>query len=139
MGREVAVDAVIVEAGKVLLILRDHEPFRGFWVLPGGHVEENETVEQAVVREIKEEVGLDVEIVGLIGIFSDPSRDPRGLVSVAFLTRPTGGQLRLNRESKDAKWFPIDALPENIGFDHELILETAKKLLRKNKENSNDH
>lgn len=139
MGREVAVDAVIVENGNVLLVLRDHDPFRGFWVLPGGHVEENETVEQAVIREVKEEVGLDVEVISLIGVFSDPSRDPRGLVSVAFLTRPVGGQLRLNRESKDAKWFPIDALPENIGFDHKLILETAKKLLKKNKENSNDH
>ncbi|NPA76967.1 MAG: NUDIX hydrolase [Candidatus Diapherotrites archaeon] len=130
MGREVAVDCVIMKDGKVLLLKRAHEPFNGYWVLPGGHVESNESVEDAAVREMREELGLDVEIGRLIGVFSDPHRDPRGLVSVAFLARAAGGDVQLNREASEYAWFPLDELPENIGFDHKEILEGVRCLLK---------
>ena len=129
MGREVAVDCVVLNDGKVLLLKRAHEPFNGYWVLPGGHVERNETVEEAAVREMKEELGIDVDVEKLIGIFSDPDRDPRGLVSVAFIVRPRSTNVHLNREASEYQWFPLDELPEKIGFDHAKILAQARALL----------
>ena len=128
MGREVAVDGVVVSDGKILMLLRNHEPFAGYWVLPGGHVEKDETVEQALFREIKEETGLNVEILGLIGIFSDPDRDPRGLVSVAYLVRPLEGDININRESSNWAWFYWDEIPSNVGFDHMKIIDAGKAL-----------
>ncbi len=123
--RPVCVDAVIVKGGNILLLRRNHDPFLGYWVLPGGYVEEDETVEEALVREIKEETGLDVRIVKLVGVFSGPDRDPRHTVSVAFLAIPKSGKLALNKEATEAKWFPIHKLPENIGFDHKEIIKEA--------------
>ena len=128
MGREVAVDGVVVNEDKVLLILRDHEPFAGYWVLPGGHVERNETVEQALFREIKEETGLDVGILSLIGVFSDPDRDPRGLVSVAYLISPINHRVKINREASKWSWFHWDDIPSNVGFDHRDIIKSGKTL-----------
>ena len=72
------VDALITdEVGRILLIQRGHEPFQGSWVLPGGIVEVGETVEQACAREVEEEVGLKVDVQGLVGVYSTPGRDPR--------------------------------------------------------------
>ncbi len=96
MGREVAVDCVSVKDGKVLLVKRAHKPFNGYWVLPGGHVEQGETIRDAAVREMREELGLDIEIIETIDVFDDPNRDPRGLISVAVLARPKGGRIVLN-------------------------------------------
>ncbi len=128
MGREVAVDGVVVNGGKVLLLLRDHEPFAGHWVLPGGHVERSETVEQALFREVKEETGLDVEILGLIGVFSDPDRDPRGLISVAYLVRPVSQGVKINKEASKWSWFCWNEIPINVGFDHMDIIKAGKAL-----------
>ena len=129
MGREVAVDCVIVKDGKVLLVKRTHGPFNGYWVLPGGHVERGETIRDAAIREMREELGLDIEIIETIGVFDDPDRDPRGLISVAVLARPKGERIVLNREASEYRWFPLDDLPEKIGFDHKKILEKAKSLV----------
>ena len=129
MGREVAVDCVSVKDGKVLLVKRAHKPFNGYWVLPGGHVEQGETIRDAAVREMREELGLDIEIIETIDVFDDPNRDPRGLISVAVLARPKGGRIVLNREASDYKWFPLDDLPEKIGFDRKKILEKEKSLV----------
>lgn len=112
----------MVEHGKVLLVRRAFEPFRGMWALPGGFVEDNETVEEAAVREVREETGLDVRLESLVGVLSDPVRDPRGrVVSVVFSAVPVGGELRASREIEEVRWFPVTALPE-LAFDHGSIL-----------------
>ena len=73
---------------KILLIQRGLEPFKGQWALPGGFVDVGETVEEAAVREMREETGLDVQLERLVGVYSDPERDPRGHnVSVVFLAK----------------------------------------------------
>ncbi len=132
-GREVAVDGVILNGkNEVLLVLRDHNPFKGYWVLPGGHVKRWETVEDALRREMLEEVGCEVEIIRLIGVFSDPNRDPRGLVSVAFLAKLKNQNIKLNNESKEYGWFPINKLPEKIGFDHREIIKRLDIILNDN-------
>src|ERR671916_789742 len=83
------VDVVVPsEEGQVLLIRRASDPYEGQWALPGGFVEVGETLEDAAVREAGEETGLEVEVVRLVGVYSDPARDPRGHnVSCAYLAR----------------------------------------------------
>ncbi len=126
--RPIAVDGVIVKDSQVLLILRNHEPFKGKWVLPGGFVKDDETVEEAVVREVREEVGVETTIDALIGVFSKPDRDPRHTVSIAFLLSINSGEPRPGEEADGVAWFDINNLPE-MGFDHADIVLSAKRLL----------
>ena len=119
------VDTVIVYDGKLVLIRRKNPPFQGHFALPGGFVEVGETVETAAVREAKEETGLDVEIIKLLGVYSKPSRDPRGhTVSVIFLT-VGNGKLKAGSDASDTGLFGIDEIPE-LAFDHNKIIENAR-------------
>jgi 8-oxo-dGTP diphosphatase len=123
------VDGVVVEDGAVLLIRRRHPPYAGRYALPGGFVDVGETVEAAVVREVREETGLDTAIERLLGVYSDPARDPRGhTVSVTYLLRRLGGTLAGADDADDARFFRLDALPE-LAFDHAHILADAKRVL----------
>ena len=125
-----AVDALIVRRnGRIVLVKRKKPPYEGYWALPGGFVEYGETVENAVVREVKEETGLDVEIKGLIGVYSKPDRDPRGhVVSIAYLTIEVGGELRGSEETEIGEF---NVIPDKLAFDHREILGDGVKLARK--------
>ena len=124
--RPTTVDALIVEKGKIVLIKRGTEPFKGEWALPGGFVDSQETAEAACVREAKEETGLDVKIEGLTGVFSEPGRDPeRGTIAVAYLCNVAGGKLLRGDDAMEAKWFSLNGLPE-LAFDHWEIINTIK-------------
>lgn len=128
--RIATVDPIIIQDRKVLLQKRSFGKFEGYWVLPGGKVEKSEDTWAACVREAKEETGLDVSIVRMVGFYDDPERDPeKNAVSIAFLCRPMdpGQEPRLSEEATDIKWFSLDKLPENIGFDHERIITDAAK------------
>ena len=120
-----AVDAVILMVeGGVVLVRRRYPPFQDHWALPGGKVEIGETVEAAIIREVKEETGLKVTPTEIIGIFSDPNRDPRGhVVSIAFRTNIVGGKLEANSDAIDIKVFT--APPQNLAFDHLQILDAS--------------
>jgi 8-oxo-dGTP diphosphatase len=120
------VDALIVDAGRgVVLIRRRHEPFADSWALPGGFVEAGESCEEACRREAREETGLDVAVIALLGVFSKPGRDPRGpTASVVYLCRPTGGTLAGGDDAADARWFS-DLEGVRLAFDHERILGEA--------------
>jgi 8-oxo-dGTP diphosphatase len=106
----------------IVLIERRYEPLG--YALPGGFVEVGETVEKAVLREVKEETGLDAQIVKLLGVYSEPNRDPRfHVVSVVFVLdaygEPKGGD-----DAKKAVVFPLEDLPfDKIVFDHAKILK----------------
>jgi len=126
--RPATVDAVIVERGKILLIRRRFEPFKGRWALPGGFVDDNETVEQAVEREALEETGLKVKVKKIIGVYSDPRRDRRGNITVAFLVKFVGGELGKGDEAEEVKWFKLDELPP-LAFDHAKIIKDAGRIL----------
>lgn len=121
------VDAVITDHhGRILLMERGTEPFRGSWVLPGGLVDPGETVEEAVVREVREELGLTVEVVRLIGVFSTPGRDPRGsFVSLAFHVRITGGEVIATEEAPAHRWL-VSGEQVSMGFDHAAILQVFR-------------
>jgi len=122
-----AVDAVIFFQEGIVLIRRDNPPFAGCYALPGGFVEVGETVEAAVVREAREETGLIIELQGLVGVYSDPARDPRGhVVSVAFLARGRG-ELLAGSDARSAHVFPLHSLP-SMAFDHDKIISDALSL-----------
>ena len=125
------VDAVIVDASRgVVLIRRGHPPFAGSWALPGGFVETGETCEAACAREAREETGLEVESVELIGVYSTPGRDPRGhTVSVVYLCRAVGGLLAGGDDAADARWF-ADLVGVELAFDHAEVLSDAGLVAR---------
>ncbi|UCE35932.1 MAG: NUDIX domain-containing protein [Thermoplasmata archaeon] len=117
-----SVDGIIIHKKKLVLIKRANSPFKGKYALPGGFVEYNERVEDAVVREIQEETGLKTEIESLIGVYSDPKRDPRGhTVSVVYEMRVKGGKLKSGSDAKEAKLFSMDEIPK-LAFDHDVIV-----------------
>ena len=118
------VDIVIPDAGgQVLLIQRANDPYEGSWALPGGFVDVGEAVEDAAVREAKEETGLDVELLRLVGVYSEPERDPRGHnVSVAFLARAEGDPSAAS-DAADAAF--LDPSSTELAFDHEAIIADA--------------
>ena len=124
------VDAVLLKGHEILLIRRGREPFKGSWALPGGFVDVGETVEDAVRRELVEETGLKGDIVDLLGVYSEPKRDPRGhTVSVTFVLK-VAGIVHVDDldDADEAKWFPLDALPE-LAFDHARIVADARAWL----------
>ncbi len=118
---KVMVDVVIPSEGGVVLIRRASDPFVGQWALPGGFVEIGETVESAATREAAEETGLAVELAGLVGVYSDPGRDPRGHnVSVAFLARVLSGDLIAATDAAEVAVLDPDSV--ELAFDHRSII-----------------
>lgn len=127
------VDVVIpVEEGhdnQFVLVRRANEPFEGSWALPGGFVEIGETLEEAALREVREETGLEIEISGLVGVYSAPDRDPRGHnVSVAFLAHRISGSLRADTDASEVA--PMRPESIHLAFDHRRILEDALSMSR---------
>jgi 8-oxo-dGTP diphosphatase len=129
-GPALTVDAVWIRRGAVLLVQRRRPPFAGAWALPGGFVEATETVEEAVSRELREETGLRGRIVGLVGVYSGPDRDPRQpTATVAFLFRGRGGIPRAADDAAEARWIRLDRAT-GLAFDHDRILRDAVRRLR---------
>lgn len=128
-GPALTVDCVVFdEAGRLLLIERGHAPFEGQYALPGGFVDVGETVEAAALRELKEETGLEGRLISLIGVYSDPARDPRGhSVSVAFLIETEGAPSAGDDAASAA--FVADWRTQKLAFDHNQIVKDALELL----------
>jgi 8-oxo-dGTP diphosphatase len=121
------VDVVIPAEEGVVLIRRGSEPFGGKWALPGGFVEVGETVEVAAVRETAEETGLAVEVGRLVGVYSEPDRDPRGHnVSVAFLAVVLSGELVAATDAAEVS--VLDPGSVDLAFDHRRIIDDALSL-----------
>jgi 8-oxo-dGTP diphosphatase len=122
------VDVVILLPGdRVVLVERRNEP-RG-WALPGGFVDEGETLETAAAREAREETGLEVRLREQFHSYSDPRRDPRGhTISTVFLGQaegtPAGGD-----DAARAEAFPWTGLPGPLVFDHAEILSDVRRYL----------
>ena len=130
------VDALIYEPDRgIVLIDRKFEPLG--WALPGGFVDYGETVEEATVREAFEETGLRVTLQGLLGVYSDPSRDPRvHTITTVFEARAEDySTLAGGDDAKDARFFHLDQLPGNIMFGHdEIIADFMARLAREQPE-----
>jgi 8-oxo-dGTP diphosphatase len=125
---------------RVLLIRRGNPPFEGAFALPGGFVEIGETVDEACRREVLEEVGIEVGELRLVGVYSDPARDPRGhTVSIAFLAvLPRASVPRAGSDAAAAEWVE-DWRVLKLAFDHARILADAEALKEgKSKGNGED-
>ena len=125
------VDAVIYHPGRGVVLVERRNPPSG-WALPGGFVDYGETCEAAAVREVLEETGLTVELTGLLGVYSDPARDPRqhtlSVTYTAVARDPDA--LVAGDDAVRAAFHPLAALPE-LAFDHaEILKDFAKQLQR---------
>lgn len=127
-----AVDGIIrKEDGLIILIRRKGETYHDFWALPGGAVEEYETVEEALVREMKEETGLIVIPIEVLGVFSAVDRDPRGRVISTVFICDYEGELKAGSDAGEAIICPLEeALGFNLAFDHNLILSCYRLWLK---------
>lgn len=128
------VDVVILcPDDTIVLIKRKKDPYMGFWALPGGFVEYGERVEEAALREVREETGLKVELDHLLGVYSDPNRDPRGhVVSICFIAHWTNGRLKADTDASEVSRFKWEELNQvKLAFDHAIILNDARKFQKK--------
>ena len=117
----VTVDGIIYLHRKIVFVKRKYPPFQNHWALPGGHIEYGESAEEAVVREVEEETGLTTEILKLVGVYSDPNRDPRGhKISICYSLLPSTYEIRAGSDAEDVKWF--HAPPDDLAFDHSQML-----------------
>ena len=109
------VGALIFDGDSILLVERGAEPMKGYWSLPGGVLKTGETLAQGIVREVREETGLDVEPVAMLEIFERIIRDSRGApeyhyVLIDYICRATGGSLRAADDASRAEWVPHSSL-----------------------------
>lgn len=128
----VSADIVVYsnESKSILLVKRKKPPFAQCWALPGGFMEMDESADQAAIRELKEETGLDVDHVQQIGAYSNVNRDPRGrVVTIAFWTQASeNAHIAAADDASEANWFPLDGLPD-LAFDHATIIEDSNAAL----------
>jgi len=118
----VGVGALILDDGRLLLIRRGAQPGQGKWSIPGGLVELGENVQDAMIRETKEEVGLDVEAVKLMDVFDSVTLDDQGriqyhFVVVNFLVRIVGGTVRTESDILEARWVPVEEVEKYVLTD----------------------
>jgi 8-oxo-dGTP diphosphatase len=133
----VTVDAVVFSMSggrtKVLLVNRGKEPYKGKWAVPGGFIEIDEELEDAVARELQEETGLNGVQLEQMRTFGRCGRDPRGRqISIAFTGIATAGQdkIRPGDDAAKAKWFDIEELPEDLAFDHDEMIKCGIERIR---------
>lgn len=125
----VTVDVLALRWGKVcpelLLIQRARAPFKNTWALPGGFIEEDETLEQSARRELQEETGLAVQEMFRFGVYGAPGRDPRGrTITVAYYTVVSfeNSAVLGQDDASEADWFQLSEMPE-LAFDHAKIIQ----------------
>lgn len=108
-----------------ILIKRDNNPFKDYWALPGGFVEYGETVENAAIREAKEETSIDVTLKELVNVYSDPDRDSRGhTISIAYIATGDMSDMKASSDAKDIGIFSAEKLDEiKLAFDHDKIIK----------------
>jgi 8-oxo-dGTP diphosphatase len=126
------VDTIIQRNSRILLVKRKKDPFKGYLVLPGGFVNEGERVEDAAKREVKEETSLDIELLDILGVYSDPTRDPRGhMMSTVFIGKISSNNDKVDAVAQDdaaaIEWLSLEVIDtRNVGFDHKRIISDYK-------------
>jgi 8-oxo-dGTP diphosphatase len=130
---DVVIFTLIERELHVLLVQRKRWPYEGYWAIPGGFIEMNESLEQAARRELEEETGVRDVYLEQLYTFGNVGRDPRTrVISVAYiaLVRFDAQKIVVSDESTDVRWWKVSNLPPELAFDHEQILEFAVSRLR---------
>jgi len=123
-----AVVGILIQDSKLCLVKRKEEPKIGFWCIPGGFLELNEPIEAGLIREIKEETNLDVEIQDIEAVHSALEGPNPNVLIVFYRCRIIGGVLKPGDDAEDARFFSFDEIPEPLAFyHHNLIVEKIKK------------
>ena len=118
-----AVIVAVIHDGKILLTKR--EDFE-VWCLPGGRVEDGETLSEGAIREAKEETGIDVELTRLVGVYSRMGGGMRDTHAILYAAKPVGGALKTQPgETIDVAYFPFDQLPQELLFGHKKRIQDA--------------
>jgi UDPglucose 6-dehydrogenase len=119
-----AINVIVEDKSKILLVKRRLEPFKGLWSLPGGYVEYGETVEDAARREVKEECGLDIQPSGIIGVYSNPERHPwKHVIAICYTAKKVGGRIEAGAKEGKTNFFKTNSIPEKLAFDHAKMIE----------------
>lgn len=134
-ARTVATNALLLDKSnakspKILLVRRGENPDKGWWDIPGGYIDWDETLEEGVARELKEETGLIAhpESFALFNTFSNPNNKTKNqVIDMYYISTQFTGDLKIDeKEITDAQWFELSHLPENVAFDHRVTLEKLK-------------
>lgn len=116
------VDIIVEEEGKILLVKRKRNPYKDIWAIPGGFIEYGkENLEEAAIRELREETGLVALSLELFRVYSTPGRDPRRHTISHVYIAEAKGKIKAGDDAKEAKFFPLSSLPP-LAFDHTKIL-----------------
>lgn len=111
------VGALVIDGGKVLLVRRTREPFKGYWDIPGGFLEAGEHPEEGVVREVREETGLEVKPTEILGIFMDKyGLTGEDTLNIHYIAEVVGGKAHAGSDAAELKWFDKRNLPRKIAF-----------------------
>ena len=121
-SRSVTADTLTVTDKDVLLIRRANEPFRNFWALPGGYVDQDETTLAASHRELQEETGLVAVTAEFFGFYDDPDRDPKQNINFVYVVSSFTGTPYAGDDASECMFFPFNSLPTNLAFDHRQII-----------------
>ncbi len=119
------------ENKEFILIKRRNNPYKNYWALPGGFVDYGESVEDAAIRESKEETTIDVELDKLVGVYSKPNRDPRGhTISIVFTAKGNMDDKKADDDAIDIDTFTKEKIKEmKLAFDHDKIINDCLKLI----------
>jgi 8-oxo-dGTP diphosphatase len=127
------VDVILERESKILMVKRKKDPYKDHLALPGGFVNEGETVEDAMKREAMEETSLEIHPIDILGVYSDPRRDPRKhIVTVVFLGIIVSGDLRASDDAASIEWIQLSSIDQlqqqkMLAFDHAQILQDYRQ------------
>lgn len=125
LATDIIVELIDRPSRPIVLVERKNTPHG--WALPGGFVDVGEEVEVAAMREAREETGLQVWLQRLLGVYSDPARDPRGHIVSIVYTAVAVGEPHADDDARTASVIDVERLPDGLVFDHAKILEDYKR------------